>query len=49
LDEALHGVAVGYFSQNVFKQFDEETQNELKVWAYEYLYDLYENEMKYTE
>jgi ribonucleoside-diphosphate reductase beta chain len=48
-DEALHGVAVGYFSQNIFKQFDQEAQNELKAWAYEYLYDLYENEMRYTE
>lgn len=48
-DEALHGVAVGYFAQNVFKEFSEEKQNELKVWAYEFLLDLYENEMNYTE
>lgn len=48
-DEALHGVAVGYFSQNLFKTFSEETQNALKVWGFEFLYDLYENEMRYTE
>lgn len=48
-DESLHGVAVGYFAQNIFKQFDKETQDKLKVWGYEFLYDLYENEMKYTE
>lgn len=48
-DESLHGVAVGSFAQNVFKEFDEETQTELKLWGYEFLLDLYENEMKYTE
>lgn len=48
-DEALHGVAVGYFAQNVFKEFDEDTQTELKLWGYQFLLDLYDNEMKYTE
>jgi ribonucleoside-diphosphate reductase beta chain len=47
--EALHGVAVGYFAQNLFKQFNQETQDELKQWGYEFLYDLYQNELKYTE
>jgi ribonucleoside-diphosphate reductase beta chain len=48
-DESLHGVAVGYFAQNLFKQFPKETQDKLKVWGYEFLYDLYQNEVKYTE
>lgn len=48
-DESTHGVAVGYFAQNVFKKFSVEKQNELKTWAYEFLYDLYRNETKYTE
>lgn len=48
-DEALHGVAVGYFAQNIFKTFPEEKQTELKLWGYHFLLDLYENEMKYTE
>lgn len=48
-DESLHGVTVGYFAQNVFNKFDTDKQSELKVWAYEFLYDLYQNEMKYTE
>jgi ribonucleoside-diphosphate reductase beta chain len=48
-DESLHGVAVGYFAQNLLNTFDTKTQNELKLWGYEFLYDLYENEMKYTE
>jgi ribonucleoside-diphosphate reductase beta chain len=48
-DESLHGVAVGYFAQNTFKQFNQETQDKLKTWGYEFLYDLYTNEAKYTE
>lgn len=48
-DESIHGVAVGYFAQNIFKDFSKEKQDELKVWGYEYLLDLYQNEMKYTD
>ncbi|MFZ0445733.1 MAG: class 1b ribonucleoside-diphosphate reductase subunit beta [Bacillus sp. (in: firmicutes)] len=48
-DESIHGVAVGFFAQNLFKQFSKEKQDELKVWGYELLLDLYQNEMKYTD
>ncbi|WP_146552863.1 MULTISPECIES: class 1b ribonucleoside-diphosphate reductase subunit beta [Rummeliibacillus] len=48
-DESIHGVATGYFAQNLFKKFSKEKQDELKVWGYELLLDLYENEMKYTD
>ncbi|MGE7840611.1 class 1b ribonucleoside-diphosphate reductase subunit beta [Lysinibacillus sp. NPDC093712] len=48
-DESIHGVAVGYFAQNVFNKFEVEKQNELKVWGYELLLDLYQNEVKYTD
>lgn len=48
-DESIHGVAVGYFAQNIFKKFSQEKQDELKVWGYELLLDLYQNEMKYTD
>lgn len=48
-DESIHGVAVGYFAQNIFNQFSKEQQDELKVWGYELLMDLYQNEMKYTD
>lgn len=48
-DESIHGVAIGYFAQNIFNKFDVEKQNELKVWGYELLLDLYENEVKYTD
>lgn len=48
-DEACHGVAIGYFAQNIFNKFDEQQQTELKLWGYEFLNDLYQNEMKYTD
>ena len=48
-DESIHGVAVGFFAQNIFKTFSKEKQDELKVWGYELLLDLYQNEMKYTD
>jgi len=48
-DESIHGVAVGFFAQNIFKTFAPEKQEELKLWGYEFLLDLYQNEMKYTE
>lgn len=48
-DESIHGVAVGFFAQNIFKTFSKEKQDELKLWGYEYLLDLYQNEMKYTD
>lgn len=48
-DESIHGVAVGFFAQNIFKTFSPEKQEELKLWGYEFLLDLYQNEMKYTE
>ncbi|MNH43141.1 Ribonucleoside-diphosphate reductase subunit beta [compost metagenome] len=48
-DESIHGVAVGFFAQNLFKKFSKEKQEELRLWGYELLLDLYQNEMKYTD
>ncbi|WP_341320437.1 class 1b ribonucleoside-diphosphate reductase subunit beta [Solibacillus sp. FSL H8-0523] len=48
-DESIHGVAVGFFAQNIFKSFSEDKKQELTLWGYEFLLDLYQNEMKYTE
>ena len=48
-DESIHGVAVGFFAQNIFKTFSEDKKQELTLWGFEYLLDLYQNEMKYTE
>lgn len=47
-DESIHGVAVGYFAQKLFNKFTTEKQEELKLWGYEFLLDLYTNEEKYT-
>ena len=48
-DESKNGVAVGFFSQTIFKRFDVAKQEELKLWGYEFLLDLYQNEMRYTD
>ena len=48
-DESIHGVAVGFFAQNIFNKFSKEKQEELKIWGYELLLDLYNNEMAYTD
>lgn len=47
-DESVHGTYIGYKFQLGFNEFSEEQQEEFKAWMYELLYDLYENEEKYT-
>ncbi|MFJ7982369.1 class 1b ribonucleoside-diphosphate reductase subunit beta [Lysinibacillus xylanilyticus] len=48
-DESTHGSATGYNAQQIFKTFGKVTQDELKLWGYELLLDLYQNELKYTD
>lgn len=48
-DESLHGQYIGYKFQLGFKELSSEEQEELKSWAYQLLYKLYENECRYTE
>lgn len=48
-DESIHGVAVGYEAQELFKTFNKDTQDELKVWGYGLLLELYQNELAYTD
>lgn len=48
-DESIHGVSVGYFAQGYLAKLDKAKQTELKEWGYNFMYDLYENEMEYTE
>lgn len=48
-DESIHGVAVGFFAQKIYQHFSKEKQDQLKVWGYDFLLDLYENELQYTE
>jgi ribonucleoside-diphosphate reductase beta chain len=47
-DESIHGVAVGFYAQQRFKKFSAEQKEELTLWAYEFLLDLYHNEIAYT-
>jgi len=48
-EEALHGFYIGYKFQQAFEELTEEKQNEYRTFAYELLYDLYDNEIKYTQ
>ncbi|CAM2782652.1 class 1b ribonucleoside-diphosphate reductase subunit beta [Fructilactobacillus fructivorans] len=47
-DESVHGTYIGYKFQVQFNQLGENEQNDLKDWMYNFLYDLYQNEEKYT-
>ena len=47
---SVHGTYIGYKFQLAFNELpEEEEQEELKAWVYDLLYELYENEEKYTE
>lgn len=48
-DESVHGTYIGYKFQQGLKKLSEEEQEEMKSWMYELLYELYENEEKYTK
>lgn len=47
-DESVHGTYIGYKFQLGFAELSEEEQETFKTWMYELLYELYENEEKYT-
>lgn len=48
-DESVHGYYIGYKYQVGLQKETTERQEELKDFAFELLYDLYENEEQYTE
>ena len=48
-DESVHGAYIGYKFQQGLKELPQDKQDEFKNWVYELLYQLYENEVKYTE
>ncbi|WP_283126729.1 class 1b ribonucleoside-diphosphate reductase subunit beta [Providencia stuartii] len=48
-DEAIHGYYIGYKFQKSLLNYDENTQAEIKDFAFALLFDLYENEVKYTQ
>lgn len=48
-DEAVHGYYIGYKYQKAVEQETAERQAELKAYTFELLFELYENEVAYTE
>lgn len=48
-DESVHGTYIGYKFHLGFKELSEEEQEKMQTWAYSLLYELYENECRYTE
>ncbi|MGD1416508.1 class 1b ribonucleoside-diphosphate reductase subunit beta [Bacillus stercoris] len=48
-DESVHGAYIGYKFQLAFEEASEEEQKGVQSWAYNFLYQLYENECTYTE
>ena len=48
-DEAVHGYYIGYKFQKGLEQVDEAKRQELKDYTFSLLYELYENEVQYTQ
>ena len=48
-DEAVHGYYIGYKYQQGLKREEQQRQEELKEYTFDLLYDLYDNEIDYTE
>ncbi len=48
-DESVHGTYLGYKFQLQYKQLPEHEQADIRDWMYALLFDLMDNEMKYTE
>jgi ribonucleoside-diphosphate reductase beta chain len=47
-DEAVHGYYIGYKFQKGLELLSEAEQEEMKDYTYDLMYELYENEVKYT-
>lgn len=48
-DESVHGTYIGYKFQLEFNTLDSAAQDEIKMWLYEFVMDLYSNEEQYTK
>ncbi|MEY8579017.1 class 1b ribonucleoside-diphosphate reductase subunit beta [Corynebacteriaceae bacterium 6-324] len=48
-DESVHGYYIGYKYQQAVKNLSAEEQEEYKAYTFDLMYDLYENEIDYTE
>lgn len=47
-DEAVHGYYIGYKFQKGYERLSPYSRQILKNWVFDFLYDLYENEIEYT-
>lgn len=48
-DESIHGVFVGLLFQELYNSFDDNVKTEIRAELKDLMYDLYENETKYTD
>lgn len=48
-DESIHGVYIGLLAQEIYNRQSAEKQAELKAFVTDLLYELYDNELEYTE
>ena len=48
-DEAVHGYYIGYKFQKGLERVDEATRDEIKDYTFSLLYELYDNEVQYTQ
>jgi ribonucleoside-diphosphate reductase beta chain len=48
-DEAVHGYYIGYKFQKGLEKVDEATRQDLKDYTFSLLYELYDNEVQYTQ
>jgi ribonucleoside-diphosphate reductase beta chain len=48
-DEAVHGYYIGYKFQKGLEKLSPEERDELKAYTFELLFELYDNEVQYTE
>lgn len=48
-DESVHGTFIGYLFQKEYNEITKEEQSEIRDWMYGLLYELYINELAYTE
>ncbi|WP_214466501.1 class 1b ribonucleoside-diphosphate reductase subunit beta [Microbacterium flavescens] len=48
-DEAVHGYYIGYKFQKGLEKVDEATRNDIKDYTFSLMYELYDNEVQYTQ
>lgn len=48
-DESVHGTYIGYKFQKEYELLDNEYKNRIKDWAYNFLMELYDNEVHYAQ